>query len=118
MPTKRERLEEFYRRLAAAPAARDLDEAFDMIKRIMTEVEDELSGVPEDPNPPLRSTNRLYPPKADRMYDVPGAPRVKRFGSRRHDTFMGENGAIDIRDLGGNVEFSKPGADGRRVSDL
>jgi hypothetical protein len=116
MPTKRERLEEFFRRLAAAPAARDHEEAFELIRRILTEVEDELSGIPENPHPPLKSTeDRMYPPRADNIFDLPEAPGVKRLRSAGHMTFVGLNGAIDIRTLDGELEFTKPGADGRSI---
>ena len=119
MPTKRERLEEFFRRLGLAPAASNFEEALALIRQIMNRVEDELSGVSMDPDPPLDSDDgRMYPPKGDLVFDVPGKPAVKRLPSRRHCIFIGEHGAIEIRSLKGEIEFTKPGADGRRLEDL
>ncbi len=119
MATKRERLKEFFRRLAAAPGARNRDEALELIDRVLNEVEDELSGIPRDPEPPpYRSTGRMYPPKTDSIRDVPGKSLLKRFRSTAHNTFIGDNGAIEIRAIPDKFEFSKPGADGRKVEDL
>lgn len=119
MPTKRERLEEFYRRLGLAPAASTYDEALALIRKIMNDVEDELSGVPMDPDPPLKSDDgRMYPPKGDLVFEIPGRPAVIGLQSRRHHSLVGDNGAIEIRSLKGVIEFSKPGADGRSINDL
>lgn len=85
----------------------------------MNDVEDELSGVRMDPDPPLDSKDgRMYPPKGDLIFDIPGKPAVKRLESKRHVTFIGDNGAIEIQSRMGEVEFNKPGADGRSLDDL
>jgi len=119
MATKRERLTEVFRRLAATPAARNRDEALELIGRTLNEVEDELSGIPRDPDPPPSPTDgRMYPPKADSIRDVPGKPLVKRFRSTAHNTFIGDNGAVEIRAIPDKLEFSKAGVDGRKVEDL
>jgi hypothetical protein len=47
--SKRERLDEFFRRLLSAPGAGSLDEALTQLARILDAVEDELSGVPNSP---------------------------------------------------------------------
>lgn len=115
----RERLDEFFRRLIAAPAARNRDEALDLIGRILAEVEDELTGIPKDPDPPRRPTDgRMYPPLADSIRDVPGKPQVKRFRSRAHNTLIGINGAIEIRAIPDKLQLTKAGADGRKVEEL
>lgn len=112
--TKRERLTEIYRRLdLAAPAASGAD-ALDLIALTMNQVEDQLSGVPFNPET-FQNDGRLYPPQPDSRRMVPGRPDVTRFRSRRHNTFIRSNGAFEIRNLEGNVEFAKPGADGQGV---
>jgi hypothetical protein len=50
--TVRERLDEFYRRLHAAPLETTAEAALEQICRILDEVEDELSGVPKQLPPP------------------------------------------------------------------
>jgi len=111
---KRERLTEIYRRLAvAAPAASGTD-ALDLIALTMNQVEDQLSGVPFNPEN-WRNDGRLYPPQPDSRRMVPGRPDVTRFRSRGHDTFIRSNGSFEIRTLEGDVEFFKPGADGQGV---
>ena len=119
MQKKRETLEEFYRRLGLTPAATHFEEAFALIHRIMNEVEDELSGVPMDSDPPMDSDDgRMYPPKEDMVFDMPGRPAVKVCLSKRHHTLVGNNGAIEIRSLLGAIEFRKPGHDGRSLDAL
>ena len=51
----------------------------------------------------------------DSLRPVPGRPDVKRFRSVAHNTLIGGNGAIEIRDLSGRVVFVKPGADVQTV---
>jgi phytoene/squalene synthetase len=51
MATIRHRLDEFYRRLAAAPPARTADEALELICRMLDEVEDDMSGIPKETPP-------------------------------------------------------------------
>lgn len=113
-PTKAERLSVFFGRLAGEPAAATGPEAMQQIVRILTDVEDELSGVPNDPAAWL--DGRLYPPKADAKREVPGRPDLERYRSRDHNTFVRANGAIRIEVVGTReVVFDKPGASGVRV---
>src|SRR5262245_32878279 len=119
MRTRRERLEEFSRRLGAAPASASHGEARRLVARILTEVEDEMSGVPCNPHPSDKPTDgRMYPPMDDKIFDIPGRPAVKRCRSRHHSTFIGDNGALEIQNLEGAIVFAKPGADGMHVRDL
>jgi hypothetical protein len=112
--TRRERLTEIYRRLElAAPAASGTD-ALDLIALTMNQVEDQLSGVPFDPEN-WRNDGRLYPPHPDSHRTVAGRPDLTRFRSKRHNTWIRSNGAIEIRTSEGDVEFAKPGADGKGV---
>lgn len=114
---KRERLEEFFRRLCAAPSAGTFDEALAQLINILDRVEDELTSIPNDPDS-WQSDQRIYPPQRDAVRDVPGHSRVKRFRSRRHNTYIGDNGSVEIVRLSGSMEVQKPGLDGRGVWEL
>jgi len=116
---KSERLREFFRRLLELPAARNFQEAWDLIASTLNEVEDELSGVPNNPSN-WRTDGRMYPPQFDSEKRFAGHPKVRRFRSVAHNTLIGENGSIQIRaqapnPLHGEVLMSKPGADGKEV---
>ena len=85
----------------------------------LDQVEDELSGLPNEPER-WRELDRLFPPQMDRMSSVAGSD-VKRFDSKRHMTYIAPNGAIEVRLLPMSklvVYFSKPGDDGRTVCDV
>ncbi|MBL4846144.1 MAG: hypothetical protein JKY65_11505 [Planctomycetes bacterium] len=114
-PSKQERLEEFCRRLSAAPAPETAEEAFSLIAETLNEVEDELTTIPNNPEQ-WRTDGRLYPPQADSARTVEGQPGTTRYRSRGHNTFVSENGAIEIQSLDGDVIFQKHGADGQGVS--
>jgi hypothetical protein len=109
------RLELFYERLQAAPAVSTRQEAYALLCSILDAVEDEFSGVPNNP-PSWQSDGRLYPPQQDRVYAVPGFPEVLRYNSFKHDTYIANNGAVEVRIIATNVvQFSKPGANGKGV---
>lgn len=114
---KRERLEELFRRLRAAPMAGTFDEMYAQLCNILDAVEDELSGAPNCPEN-WESDGRIYPPQKDATRHVRGHPRVKRFRSRRHHTYIGENESVEIVTLSGRIEVQKPGVDGRGVWEL
>jgi len=111
---KEERLKEFYRRLGQAPAAGSRKEARERLAAILNQVEDEMTTIPYNPANWM-SDGRMYPPLDDNVRNVVGHPKVKRYRSRNHNTFIGSNGSIEIQDIDGMVEFSKPGADGKGV---
>jgi hypothetical protein len=92
---KRERLDEFFRRLGQAPEAAGFEEAMMQIHNILTAVEDELTQIPNNP-PQWASDGRLYPPQQDSMRPVPRHDLVRRFRSLGHNTFIGENGSIEV----------------------
>lgn len=114
-PSKAKRLEEFYRRLSEAAAATTAEEAFELIGRTLTEVEDEMTDIPNNPDQ-WRTDGRMYPPQPDSARAVPGQPGTTRYRSRAHNTFVSANGAVEIQDLDGNAIFTKAGADGQGVA--
>jgi hypothetical protein len=114
--SKADRLDEFFRRLRALPAAANFREAMRQIETTLNAVEDELTDIPFDPSQ-WRSDGRLYPPQEDNMLET-GRPQVGGFRSFRHRTLIGLNGAIEIRETSGRMVFAKPGADGKFVADL
>lgn len=119
--TKPRRLRKFLDRLGQLPAAASHHEALTQLRNVLDAVEDEHSGVPHDASN-WQSDGRMYAPEADNRRRVPGYPQVSRYRSRAHNTFLGSNGAIEIRCASpgvrpenGDVLLSKPGADGRSV---
>jgi len=55
-------LDEYFRRLDKGSAPSSADDALQRVNRTLDEVEDELSGVPRNPNPGLEPDGRMYPP--------------------------------------------------------
>ncbi len=93
-----------------------------MLCETLDQVEDELSGLPNKPEPSM-TLDRMFPPQADRISTVEGYD-LKRLDSLRHITYIAGNGAMEIRlkrrpkDGSDVAQFSKPGADGRSISDI
>jgi hypothetical protein len=118
--TRRERVEEIMRRLSiAAPFKNDV-QARTSLEEIMRAVEDEYSGIQENPNAHLaaRTDGRMYPPH-DRFAFPSGSPRIRAFGQTGHRTYFGDNGAVLIeRRLDGVAEVDLPGTDGKTIADL
>lgn len=114
---KEERFAEFLSRLSAIPPASTRPEAFGQIASILNRVEDELSGVPFDPTG-WKDDGRMYPPQEDSVRET-SQPTVKRFRTRAHNVFLGENGAIRIEVVvSQEIVFTKAGADGRNIPDV
>jgi hypothetical protein len=118
-PSKSERLAEFFQRLGTASPAASFDEAYKLLCSALDQVEDELSGLPNEPERWM-TLDRMFPPQSDRMSSVEGCD-VKRFDNVRHFTYIAGNGAIEIRSKRRKkgaieVHFSKPGLDGRSIS--
>ena len=107
--TKEERIALFLERLTAAPRASTAREAFDLLGVTLNEVEDELTDIAYQPGN-YETDGRMYPPQEDSARDVPERQDVVRYRSRSHNTYIRDNGAIEIQDLDGNVKFSKPGS--------
>lgn len=121
IPPKAERLAEVFRRLGEAKLCSTFDEAYELLCKTMDEVEDELTGYPNEPDQWMQ-IQRLFPPQMDRMSSVEGCD-MKRFDSRRHVTYIAGNGALEVRSLrvvNGEVKvhFTKAGSDERSVCDF
>ena len=114
--SKDERLREFFRRLALAPPAGSEAEALELIAVTLTAVEDDMTDVSADPSKWM-TDGRMYPPQPDSRRDVPEYTLVTRYRSRGHNTFIAQNGAIEIRRLDDDVLFRKASRDGRHVWD-
>ena len=119
--SKSARLLEVFRRMKLAPAPSSFDEAYRLLCRTIDQVEDELTGLPNEPAR-WRESGRLHAPQRDRMSSIANC-EVKRFDSLRHLTYIAPNGALEIRTkrlVSGAilVHFSKPGGDGRSVSEV
>jgi hypothetical protein len=112
--TKEQRFAVFLLRLAELPFARSKDEAFEQLSRTLNAVEDEFTDIPFEPGN-FQTDGRMYPPQADSEREVAGRMDIIRFRSRGHNTFIRDNGAIEIRHIEGTVMFSKHGYDGLGV---
>jgi len=111
---KEDRFQEFLRRLANAPAAGSHDEALALLSETLNEVEDEFTEIPYWPEH-WQTDGRMYPPEEDNAREVDGRPDVIRYRHKGHNTFIRDNGAIEIRDLAGNILFAKRSANGQGV---
>ena len=113
-------LKTFADRLRDAPRALTREEAYRQLSNVLNETEEELTQIPFNPDQ-WRTDGRMYPPRLDSIRDVPDWPRVKRYRSRGHNTFISDNGAIEIQTAptgeheDGEVILSKPGADGKTI---
>jgi hypothetical protein len=93
------------------------EEALAVLSTTLNEVEDELAGIPYNPER-WQTDGRLYPPLPDSRRPVPGYPDVTRWRSKGHNTYIRENGAIEIATVPkGELVFQAPGRDGRGVWD-
>ena len=109
------RLGEFLRRMTEAPAAGGADEALGLITELLDAVEDEHSGVPNDPTGP-RADERMFPPIVRYHFAIEGRPDLDGYRQKAHDTIIAANGAILIRVRKTmKIGFEKAGRDGRRV---
>lgn len=104
--TKQERLAEIWRRLTASAPAQDQHEAMELIASVSRQVENELSDIPDAPHE-WQSDGRLYPPQKDSAREVASRTDLVRYRYRGHNTFIRNNGAIEVRDLLGTVVFQR-----------
>lgn len=109
------RLQVFLDRLAKASPAADAAAAKQLVDDTLNAVESELTDIPYDPSQ-WRTDGRMYPAQEDSASDVEGCPGVTSYRSRKHETLVRDNGAIEIRDAHTlDVVLSKPGRDGKGV---
>ena len=113
----RERLEVFFERLNALPPFGSHDEALAAIDRVMTAVEDELSGIARDPTGmPKFADGRMYPPVPNYSRDCE-FPGVTMYVQKRHSTFISATGALFIVDRAtGSIAFEKADCNGTRIN--
>jgi len=124
IPAPAERLQEFRRRLVGVPPFGNFQSAWDGLAKVLEEVEDELTGIPKNPDTSKEAPpdGRMYPPFHKREV-ASGVSGVRSFRQRKHLTSFGENGAIEICELDKNRQpvlpplLEKAGADGRHISD-
>lgn len=115
--SRAQRLSEFFRRLAQRLPAASVDEALAVLTTTLNEVEDELSGIRYNPER-WQTDGRLYPPLPDSRRPVPGRPDVTRWRSKGHNTYIRENGAMEIVTVReGEIVFRAAGRNGRGVWD-
>lgn len=115
--SRAERLSEFFRRLTQRLPVSSGEEALAVLSATLNEVEDELARIPYNPER-WKADGRLYPPLPDSQRPVPGCPDVTRWRSKGHNTYIRENGAIEIATVPqGEPVFRAPGLDGRGVWD-
>ncbi len=113
---KFKRIQEFIKRLNNVQACSSGEEAFEMLAKVLNEVEDEFSSIPYSPH--LWMTDgRMYSPQEDSRRTT-GNPDVIRYRNKGHNTFIGDNGSIKIVELRGKVIVNKAGLDGRKVDEL
>ena len=121
--TKRERILEFFKRLKAAGPFSTGSEALAELACVMTEVEDELSGIPKNPQAAAGPDDgRMYPP-LDHTYVVlsphSGVQIYKHVSHLTYLTYIGENGALKITNrYDGAIEMDLSGGDGRTIDSL
>ena len=111
------RFQAILRELRIAPCASSFNEAYTLLCAAINGVEDTLTTIPYDPGH-WQTDGRIYPPQMDNMRDVPGHENVNRFRSRGHNTFIAQNGAVEIQEVASDppqIVFSKLGCDGRGV---
>lgn len=105
--SKQERFLDFLRRLGGLAPASSQDEAFLLLCQTLIEVENEFSEIPFSPEN-WQADGRLYPPQADSARDVPGRTDLTRYRHKGHNTWIRDNGAIEIREINGKILFEKP----------
>ncbi len=111
-----QRIALFYARLEELPPFDSHDHALAEISRVLTEVEDEFSGVPRDPSDmPAVTGGRMYPPTRFYAKQTP-VSGVILYVQKGHHTYIGDGGAIlIINRKTGATEFEKCDCDGRKV---
>lgn len=117
--SKPERISELFKRLKSASPFSSGDDVLAKLAALIRAVEDEHSGVPENPSAAdsLVTDGRMYPPHPNHERET-GNIRVRKFRQRRHVTLIGENGAIRVETLDGAVALDLAGSDGKYIAAL
>ena len=112
-----ERLTLFFSLLANVAPASNHDEAFELIARLLNEVEDTHSGILANPEAALAgpADGRMYPPHPNFRRTV--RPGLVRYRTKGHKVTIRENGSIEICTLNDEVVMSKLGSDGKGVGE-
>src|SRR4051812_47394187 len=107
IPSREIRLQEFFSRLERQSPFSTLDQAYTALVSTLEEVEDEMTGIENDPSR-WQSDGRLSPPQQDHWVPEAGHPDITRMRSRRHYVLISATGALEIQDIRtGSVVFSK-----------
>lgn len=111
-----QRIDLFYQRLEELPPFQSHDQALAPIDRVLTEIEDEHSGVERDASGvPMVTGGRMYPPNSMFATDC-DLLGVTLYVQKGHFTYIAEWGAVLIRNRRTmNLEFEKKGSDGRGI---
>ena len=117
--SKRDRINEVFKRMREAGPFRSDIEARLILAETMKDVEDKLSGIPENPYAAagMLTDGRMYPPD-DKFERPSGSSSVRVFRQRGHLTRFGKNGSLRIEGPESKIEIDLPGEDGRTVEDL
>ena len=90
-------------------------QALDLLADTLNQVEDELSGIPYQPEMWLND-GRMYPPRSDSAREIEGRPDLTRYRSRNHNIWIATNGTVLIQSIGSRTfELDIPGVDGCRI---
>ena len=115
IPPQSARLQEFFARLGSCRPFTSFEEAYEGLVSTLEAVEDELTGIPNNPQN-WKTDGRLYPPQRDNWFEVREHSGITRMRTKAHNVFVASNGAIEIRTVKTDqVVFSKAGSDGRKV---
>jgi hypothetical protein len=112
--SKDRRFAEFLARLSAAPSVGTAQAALSLVSDTLNQVEDELTNIPYTPEN-WQTDGRMYPPQSESARGVSGRDDLVRYRNKAHNTYIRNNGAIEISDTHGTVIFSEAGADGKGV---
>jgi hypothetical protein len=113
---KAQRLQIFFERLQVALPADSAEKALELLATTLNCVEDEFSGIKNRPES-WQSDARMYPPQLDSRVKNPQSRSTWKFRNKGHYTFIGNNGAIRIETVEGDLLFQKAGHDGLFVDE-
>lgn len=99
-------MQEFYVRLAATQKPTSADDAIEQLRRVLDEVEDEISGVVAVDPPPADGGGRMYFPLADQIVRRGDGGITAQ--TRGHEIVVQASGEVTITRRGtGEVEFQR-----------